>query len=503
MREVGIKNKLMAYAGEFMAALLIIQPLLDVLSYFMLKSNTTAVTTVIRTVLLFAVVAYAFLISDNKKKYGLLFAVVGGFWLVHMLNCMRIGYADPLKDIGEYLKLVQFPLWTISFVTFLKKVEDLDLKIAGILALNFALIVFIILLSYMVGNPEYTYNYPDRDVQIGILGWFGVANTQSAIVSVLAPAVLLWAYKRENIWFFSGAAALSMALLFFTGTRLAFYAGILISAAFIVLILINRSHIVFILPLVLAVVLFILFRGSSPMAERQDLTADSYAIYQEKTDAVMGEDKDFKYKAGEEISAELLEKIKTVYLDVYSGVGVYGNPLLGDLIDRFGLERVMETYQYSIEPEVLYNVRTKRLKCVELIWAEKDLLTKLFGFEYGEIYINGNIFDPENDFPALLYYYGFLGAGMYLLFILYFIAISVIALIQNFSDFITVDFGAYATMFVLVLGSAQFSGQVLRKPSIIVYLSLAAAMIYALINVPLGRKKAVYRKKSVVLIKKI
>ena len=62
-------------AGEVMAALLLVQPLLDVLSYFMQEAGTTAFTTALRMVLLAAVSLYGFVITDRKKPVLALYAV--------------------------------------------------------------------------------------------------------------------------------------------------------------------------------------------------------------------------------------------------------------------------------------------------------------------------------------------------------------------------------------------------------------------------------------------
>ena len=96
-----IKEKISTYTPQILAALLFIQPLLDVLSYFMRSLEATAVTTTIRTVLLFAVGAYGFLLSEKKRAYFVFLGIAGGFWLAHMLNCLRLGYANPVADTGN------------------------------------------------------------------------------------------------------------------------------------------------------------------------------------------------------------------------------------------------------------------------------------------------------------------------------------------------------------------------------------------------------------------
>ena len=160
-----------------------------------------------------------------------------------------------------------------------------------------------------MGHPVYTYDYPDRDVFIGILGWFGVANSQSSILTLLVPPLLLWGLRSRQLWKFCLCCLFGFGLLYFTGTRLTYYGAILIALAFLALLVFRRQQLLFCIPLCVALIAVIACRGISPMAERQALTADSYAIYQEKADEIMGEDKDFVYKKGEEIPPEILEKI--------------------------------------------------------------------------------------------------------------------------------------------------------------------------------------------------
>lgn len=504
MGESALKQK--SVQSGLLTVLLLMQPMLDVLSYFMGQMGSTTVTTVLRTVLLFAVSFCGFAYSERKKVYALFWGVIGGFWLLHMASCLRGGYVQPMADAAEYLKLVQFPLWTLSFITLFQKLEDPARWAAGILTANFGLILFVILLSYLTGKPVYTYDYPERDMQIGILGWFGVANAQSAILTMLVPGVLLWAFRSRKLWLFSLCSLLGFGLLYVTGTRLTYYAALLTAGAFLVLILLERRQWLFCLPLLLSLILLLAFRGVSPMAERQARTADSYAIYEKKAQAIMGEDKDFVYKEGEEIPEETLQKIRKVYTDVYGQEGLYGTVLLGDLIDRFGVEAVMEQYHYSTQPQVLYNGRTKKLTALRMVWEEKDFLTKLFGFEYAEATLGDNIYDPENDFPALLYYNGYLGAGLYLLFAAFFPLSLLIAALREWRklpELLTPELGAWALIFSFALGAALFSGQALRKPSVTVYFSLAAALIYITLHPPeplrlyvkYARKDVVFRKK--------
>lgn len=492
MIQTSWKERLTSPVGEVMAALLVVQPLLDVLSYFMGQVDATWLTTTLRTVLLIAVCLYGFAITENRRAYYVMYGVVVGFWLLHIGNSLRLGYQDPVGDAAEYLKLVQFPLWTLSFVTFFRQRKDLDYRVVGMLAANFGIILLVIALSYVVGKPVYTYDYPDRNVFIGILGWFGVANSQSSILTLLVSPLLLWGLRSRRLWQFCLCCLFGFGLLYFTGTRLTYYGAILIACAFLVLLLFRRQQLLFCIPLCLALIVLVVFRGMSPMAERQALTADSYAIYQEKADEILGEDRDYVYQEGEEIPPEILEKITRVYTEVYDKPGLYGATLLEDLIDEFGLEAVMEQYDYATDPQTLYNTRVKKLTAMEMVWQDQDFVTKLVGVEYAQCHVGSHIYDPENDLPALLYYYGYLGVALYGVFALYFFVACLGGLIQDWKRVLCVEFGVPAMMFAMMLAGAQFSGQVLRKPSVTVYGSVAAALLYVYLHSTKGTGRAIH-----------
>ena len=487
MIETTWKKRAAAPVGEVLAALLLVQPLLDVFSYFIGLADATWITTALRTFLLVAVCVYGFALTENRRVYYGMAGIVGGFWVLHALNCLRLGYQDPVGDAAEYLKLVQFPLWALSFITFFRQKEKLNTQVIGMLAVNFGTILGIIALSYGVGHPVYTYEYPDRGVFIGVLGWFGVANSQSCILTLLLPPLLLWGLRTGKLWLFSLCCVGGFGLLYLTGTRLTYYGALLIGAGFLVLLLLRRRQLLFCIPLGIAVVALLLCRDFSPMAERQALTGNSYSVYQEKTEEIMGEDTGYVPKEGEEIPPEILEKITRVYTEIYNQPGVYGEVLLADLIDQFGLEIVMEQYNYSTDPADLQNGRNIKLNFMELMWNRQDFLTQVFGMEYANCWVGNVTYDPENDCLPVLYYYGYLGALLYAGFIVYFVGTSLKALCKDWRTVISVEFATPVMMLGMMLGAAQLSGNVFRRPSVTVYGSVAAALLFVWLH-PSGKE---------------
>lgn len=478
--ESRLRTHLSSHVGQGMAALLLAQPLLDVLSYFMQEAGSTAFTTALRMAMLAAVALYGFLLAEKKRPYYILGGVLLGFWLLHMANCFRLGYQDPVGDAAEFLKLAQFPLWTLAFSTFLRQREGLDTLSAACLAGDFVLILGVIALSYAVGMPEYTYDYADRGVQLGVMGWFGVHSAQSAIVTLLVPGMLLWAYRKGKLWLFTLCSLFGFGLLYFTGTRVAYVGAILIAGGFLALVLLGRKRYVLCLPLAAALAALVVFQGASPMAQRRSMASDTESYYIEKSQEIMGEDAGFVYEEGEEVPPQVLEKLRTLYTQVFGKEGLYHATLLGDLIDKFGVDAVMEAYDYTVDGQTLYDMRTKKIKAMELTWQGKDFPTRLLGFEHGESYIGENNYDPETDFHALLYFYGYGGAALYLAFCAWFPLLALWQLIKHrrrFWQYPWVPAGTFLLQLALGFGAALLSGSVLRRPSVTVYLALAAALL--------------------------
>ena len=66
--------------------LLIMQPVLDIFSFFVVGTNLNIVTTLFRMLIFAIVTLYAFLISDNRKPYFIMAGVLIVFFVFHMIS---------------------------------------------------------------------------------------------------------------------------------------------------------------------------------------------------------------------------------------------------------------------------------------------------------------------------------------------------------------------------------------------------------------------------------
>ena len=102
-------------------AVIVIQPALDVLSYFLGELGNNSFSTALRFLLLMAVALLGFVVSDKKRVYVIFYGIMGAFWVAHMANCYRIGYQSMVADTANFLRIMSFPMYTFPLSPFFKR----------------------------------------------------------------------------------------------------------------------------------------------------------------------------------------------------------------------------------------------------------------------------------------------------------------------------------------------------------------------------------------------
>ena len=188
-------------------------------------------------------------------------------------------------------------------------------------------------------------------------------------------------------------------------------------------------------------------------------------------DDFTGIDFDTSSLSAEEILGD--PEIHTLYSDYYWKC--LWN-LCPDLFERFDMDEIMLKYGLTTDASILLNTRYLKRNYVSLVWDHSDILTKFLGIDCSAAWNYGRV-DLENDWPAIYYYYGYLGFFAYIAFVLYFLVRIVRRLRKDFRSAFTADNFILLVCFVLLIGIAQFSGAVLRRPNVSVYLSLVLGLI--------------------------
>lgn len=520
MGKTGLIGKAKAWLESRMAFFIVIlvgiQPLLDVLSYFLNLRGSTSISTLLRFGLLAVVALLGFFLSDAKRIYLILFGVVGLFWAAHAANCWRVGYTSFVQDTGNLLRMLNFPIYVLTFVTILHKDPGLRRWFFLGTAIAFGGIVAFTALPWLTGHPVYTY----EAIQVGVLGWFAIPSAQSAIIVLAAPLMIYWTYQSGRYPLYLAGTVFALGLMFVTGTKLNFYSIFITGAAYIFLFVLQlgKKSVKYVLPLVLLLGLTVVFRSQSPMSVREGMTAYSQGIYTSMLEESLedsGADESVRemIHSGGEVEEEeekpvppvekRLEMMRRALMGIYGDQGVYG-PLLASLNQRFGVYNVMQEYSHTDGSGILSNTRERKLNHCRLTWEEKDLPTRLLGFEYSDFLCGPENYDPENDFPAVFYNMGYVGFVLYLGFLGVFVVQILRAFFQNqqagwravgagrktgvkswvqgfwrgLQLFLTVETGAVGMSFLLALLAAQISGNVLRRPNVTIYFAISAAILF-------------------------
>ena len=147
-----------------------------------------------------------------------------------------------------------------------------------------------------------------------------------------------------------------------------------------------------------------------------------------------------------------------------------------DLIDRFTMDRVLMQYKMSTNVAKLIDARVMERNYADMVFQDSDLPTKIVGFEASEMGFDG-VYDLENDWHAVFYYYGYLGFFLYVGFVLTILYRCLLVLWRDSFKTITLEQFCCFLVFILVIGLAHFSGATLRRPNVSIWLSLILALM--------------------------
>lgn len=450
-------------------ALFAIQPLLDILSFVLDQTGAgNTPTLVLRFAMLAIVGVLGFCMSDRKKCYLIFAAACAVLLAGHAAACAKQGYLDPVGDISNFVRVAQMPLFAMCFITFLRRGEGVYKAVETGLVVNFLIITVTVVLSVVTGTYRHTY----MDSGIGVLGWFSTSNAQSAIMSILSPVVVMFAYRSKNDKLLLLTTLAAFAQLYFLGTRLAFMAMAVTLCGLVAIMLLRKSFTW--KPVIIIGACFLLCCACvkfSPMYRNQVIYNQSMSSKQSDAETMI-EKKLHNKVDWSKISKE--EKL-ALLRDVYE---FYGTKVL---CQRFGTDTVIEEYNYSFNIQTITGTRHRKILFCQLLMDEQDsALSRAFGLELSRLNYNGQNFDPENDFHGVFYLYGWTGLAMMIAFIGYFVYLIVRALVSDWKKYFTLEAGTFGMAFCMALIYAYNTAGVLRRPNSSFYLSALLGVIYYL-----------------------
>lgn len=467
------KNWFLRHLDAIIIGIFAAQPLMDMLSFVLdVTGSGNKISLAVRFAMLVFVALLGFCISDRKKLYLIYAAACAALLAGHVAACLQQGYRDPVGDIANFVRVAQMPLFAMCFISFLRRGDRIYKAVETGLWVNFAIITVSVVLSVITGTYKPTY----LDSNLGVLGWYSTSNAQSAIMSILTPLLVMLAYRSKNDKLLIATTAAAFAQLYFLGTRLAFMAMAVTLGGLVIVMLLRREFKW--KPVIIVGVCFLAccaFVKVSPMYKNQQVYNSAMNSKQGDANVMMSwqlDGEDFSHIDWDHISAAKKKHILTIIYTYYS---------TKYLVARYGIDDVLEAYDYTHEITDITGTRHQKIIFCQLLMDEQDsTLSRLFGMELSRMSFAGKNYDVENDFHGVYFLYGWTGLAMMIAFIGYFIYLIVKALASNWKKYFTLEAGAFGMAFCIALIYAYNTAGVLRRPNSSFYLSVLLAVIYYL-----------------------
>lgn len=391
---------------------------------------------------------------------------------MHLLNDLRLGPIRLSYDLAYLVKILSMPVQCLCFVVLIRDEERKEQAFRG-LRRAAALTGLCLLLAWLSGTGNSTYG-----PGLGFSGWVIDSNrcANSILLVTLSVFASAWALDADKQPITAGALTLIALAMLANGTKACYYGLFAVFGAFALYLaadaLLHRKRLRA-LPvafLLLGMAAAVLVYPCTPRCRVDQALA--LAGRAGETETVLREQ-------GIDVTAMSPEEryqnpaVRAVMGDAYRRYMA----AMPDLIDRFGIDRVLRHYRMTTDVRRLIDSREIERSYAFFLWEDSDLLTRLVGFEASQMGFDG-LYDLENDGHALFYTCGLLGFALYLGFLLYFVFRILRQLRRDLRGSLTAENWSLALCLGLQLGLAQFSGALVRRPNVSFYLALVLALIW-------------------------
>lgn len=473
------------FYDNWLTLLIALQPLLDTLAFWTQNERGT-VAGVIRLIIMLVLPIVLLIKLKGKQRLRLFLALaaVGVICVMHVINGLRVGNYMLATDVAYMVRVAQMPVMAICFIFCMDDDSKMRQAERGMLAAA-AIELAILLISVLTGTANSTYAE-----NTGLSGWVIDSNrcAMSIIFAVLAMFSAFYVLEGKKLGITLGVLLAAFAVLLANGTKACYLTFIIICVCGIIMLVIRfiagdrgelKRDAIVAAALALLCAASIFSYDITPRAEEDRRTEAAYTGHMENIRT------SFPYMNIDDMSVpeRIRDKVAHAYLE-----WIYKQFIPEDVIDRFGIDNVIEAYGATNDVKTLMDTRIIKCTCARLVWDESDTLTKMFGFQVSEMSTEVGTYDLENDWHAILYYYGYVGFAAYVGFLLFILIMILRHAMLDLRGTVSVRNMGLTVMFAVELGLAQFSGAVLRRPNVSIYLALTAAMLYY-INVTDFRKK--------------
>ena len=462
--------------NHWLMALIVMQPLLDIIAFWTKNPDGTLAGYVRLLIMVCLPLYLLFTLRGSERKSFIFWMLgIGLICALHIANTIRTGPVSLGFDISYTAKVAQMPILAVCFMYSIKNDQTRNQAYWG-LFFAAGITAAALGLSVLTGTANCTYGEG-----LGVSGWVIDDNrcANSIILVTLAAFSIFCAVKSDKPFVNIAVPVIAAVVLIANGTMTCYMSIFVIFIGFAVFLLLEkkiRGCNLNRLAVIALVAVAIASAAAYPLTPK-------YKIKQTQSDFAELTQDDFNDELGalgydlDSMSNE--EKLSNP--EIHTALEDYYWKCLWiitpNMFERFDIDEIMLKYDLTTDAATLIDTRTIKNAYASLMWDHSDTLTKLFGIDVSDIWLTGGM-DLENDWPAIRYYYGYVGFAAYAAFILYFVYLIIRRLCRDFKGSFTADNFILLVTFALLIGLAQYSGAVLRRPNVSIYLALVLGLIH-------------------------
>lgn len=462
--------------NHWLMALIVMQPLLDIIAFWTKNPDGTLAGYVRLLIMVCLPLYLLFTLRGSERKSFIFWMLgIGLVCALHIANTIRTGPVSLGFDISYTAKVAQMPILAVCFMYSIKNDQTRNQAYWG-LFFAAGITAAALGLSVLTGTANCTYGEG-----LGVSGWVIDDNrcANSIILVTLAAFSIFCAVKSDKPFVNIAVPVIAAVVLIANGTMTCYMSIFVIFIGFAVFLLLEkkiRGCNLNRLAVIALVAVAIASAAAYPLTPK-------YKIKQTQSDFAELTQDDFNDELGalgydlDSMSNE--EKLSNP--EIHTALEDYYWKCLWiitpNMFERFDIDEIMLKYDLTTDAATLIDTRTIKNAYASLMWDHSDTLTKLFGIDVSDIWLTGGM-DLENDWPAIRYYYGYVGFAAYTAFILYFVYLIIRRLCRDFKGSFTADNFILLVTFALLIGLAQYSGAVLRRPNVSIYLALVLGLIH-------------------------
>ncbi|MGI5906821.1 MAG: O-antigen ligase family protein [Candidatus Pararuminococcus gallinarum] len=454
-KEMTTQNRVKEKMPLLISLFIIAHPLIDIATALGTRAGLSITFgVVVRVLFMVCMAAYVCFIAQFKNK-KLCCAYLGAvilycvFFLFYFL--IKGGISAAFGNLKELIKVFYFSFILVSFYALYKQKNFVvSNKILTLTVVGYMAVIFI---AFITNTGFTAYNYG-----FGNNGWFYAANEIGAIVSILIPVAILFAFQvlvdeRRNfsIWI-KAIAIIALGLVCFCstyiGTKVVFIGIIgyiicsLIWSLIVWLCTKDKKKLVqMVICLAMCLVIAISYFANSPLRKNiQGVMMPNY----------------------EEIKKPIKQEIEKP-----------------DTEQKENLSAIIQSKSFRVANWLLSNRLTNILP-IHYVFSQQGLLSQFIGIGYVDLdaYEASIQTAIECDPFALLYRHGFMGLLLFYAPIIGIFFYMLFHFLRRFTKLIcSLSFCTYLYSFILGLGISTLAGHTLVAPAVSVFVAIIAVKL--------------------------